>query len=200
MSNLVIQDGLKKMFQVIDQIHSLGPDACKDLFVLFDFIEMKKGDYFVREGEFNDSLAFILQGAMRAFYTTKKGMEYNKMFFIENSFSVSFASALTGKPGYLNFQLLEDCKMLVTSYSKIVNLFDKHHSIERFIRIILENEWVIKKELREIQLATLNAGERYIQFRKDYPGLDQRIPLYHIASNLGITPVQLSRIRANLNK
>ena len=188
------------MSTIVNQVHHLETKVWDDLSILFKYKEMRKGEYFVREGVFNDSLAFILKGAMRAFYITRKGTEYNKIFFIENTFPVSFASALTRKPGYLNFHLLEDCEMLVTKYSNIVSLFDKHHSVERFIRKTLEYEWVIKKELREIQLATLDASERYVQFLKDYPGLEQRIPLYQIASNLGITPIQLSRIRSKLAK
>jgi len=192
--------GLEKMSTVINQIHQLDGSVWHDLSSLFKYEEMKKGDYFVREGDFDDSVAFILKGVMRAFYITGKGTEYNKMFFTENSFAVSFASSLTGKPGYLNFHLLEDCSLLVTKYSNIVHLYDKHRSIETLIRKIIEYEWVIKKEQREIQLVTLDAKKRYLQFQKDYPGLDHRIPLYQIASNIGITPIQLSRIRTKLDK
>jgi CRP-like cAMP-binding protein len=41
----------------------------------------------------------------------------------------------------------------------------------------------------------LNASKRYDAFLEEFPGLEQRIPQYQIASYLGITPVQLSRIR-----
>jgi CRP-like cAMP-binding protein len=53
----------------------------------------------------------------------------------------------------------------------------------------------IRKEKREIELVTLDARERYAIFRKEHPTLEQFIPQYHIASYLGITPTQLSRIR-----
>ena len=44
-----------------------------------------------------------------------------------------------------------------------------------------------------------NAVTRYLNFRKAYPGIEQRVNQYHIASYLGITPVALSRIRKNLH-
>ena len=54
-----------------------------------------------------------------------------------------------------------------------------------------------KKELtrREARLLLGNAEQRYRWFCKEYPELLERIPQYHIASFLGITPVSLSRLR-----
>jgi hypothetical protein len=55
------------------------------------------------------------------------------------------------------------------------------------------------KEMREKSFLLDNATTRYLQFRKDYPGLEDKINLYHIASFIGITPEALSRIRKKLN-
>lgn len=56
----------------------------------------------------------------------------------------------------------------------------------------------ISKEKRERELPMLSAEERYRQFLAQYKHLENRIPQYHIASYLGITPVTLSRIRRKL--
>ena len=45
-------------------------------------------------------------------------------------------------------------------------------------------------------MVTNDATENYMVFRKEFPNLENQIHLYHIASYLGITPIQLSRIRA----
>jgi hypothetical protein len=45
----------------------------------------------------------------------------------------------------------------------------------------------------------MNATERYLSLRKQIPNIDNLIPQYQIATYLSITPVQLSRIRNNLN-
>jgi len=60
----------------------------------------------------------------------------------------------------------------------------------------MAEQFFIQKEKREIELVTLEAKERYQIFQKEHPGLDQQIPQYHIASYLGVSPTQLSRIRA----
>mgnify|MGYP000607044223 CR=1 FL=1 len=58
----------------------------------------------------------------------------------------------------------------------------------------------IKLENRFYELSSLNATQLYLKFKKDNPGIENLIPLYHIASYLNITPVQLSRIRKDLYK
>jgi hypothetical protein len=41
----------------------------------------------------------------------------------------------------------------------------------------------------------LDASQRYVLFKKEFPTLEQLIPQFHIASYLGISATQLSRIR-----
>jgi len=44
------------------------------------------------------------------------------------------------------------------------------------------------------------AEERYLNFIQLYPDITQRVPLWMIASYLGITPESLSRVRKELAK
>jgi len=48
---------------------------------------LKKGDYFVREGEYAKEIAFLESGVVRAFYTDQQGKEYNKTLFLGPSIS-----------------------------------------------------------------------------------------------------------------
>ncbi len=48
-----------------------------------------------------------------------------------------------------------------------------------------------------VQYATVTAKERYIMFKEEYADIEEEIPQYIIASYLGITPTQLSRIKKN---
>jgi len=59
---------------------------------------------------------------------------------------------------------------------------------------------LMKKFEKELQLLTLTAAERYQLLQRQYPELEQLVPAYHIASYLGITPISLSRIRAQKSK
>ncbi len=183
---------------VIDKSYGLPEKAWNDFQKLFSYDELKKGEYFVEENTFTSKTGFVIEGVIRAFYRNEKGTEYNKTFFIENMFAVSFAAVLSKKKSYLNFQALENTKLIVADYYEIEKLFEKHRDIETLVRKIIEYEWVIKKEQRELRLVLNSAEERYKFFKEEYPGLENRIPQYYIASHLGVTPIQLSRIRAKL--
>jgi CRP-like cAMP-binding protein len=69
--------------------------------------------------------------------------------------------------------------------------------LERFFRIIIQKAFVAAQK-RIINNFTLPAGDRYLQFREQYPSIEQRVPQYMIASYLGITKEFLSKIRSQL--
>ena len=132
---------------------------------------------------------------MRAFYRNNEGNEYNKTFFTDLNFVAPYSSLVTGHKNLINIQCLTNCTFQVADFGEITKLYDRYPKVERLARIISEQFFVIK-EKREIELVTLEASERYEIFQKEHPNLENLIPQYHIASYLGITPTQLSRIRA----
>ncbi len=44
----------------------------------------------------------------------------------------------------------------------------------------------------------MSASERYRLLREDFPGIEDLVSQYHLASHLGITPIALSRIRRRM--
>lgn len=167
-----------------------------EIFVsLFSEIRLKKYDYFAKEGEYSSNLGFISEGVMRAFFRNKSGNEYNKTFFTPPNFVAAYSSITTKQKNLINIQCLTDCTLFVTDFRQLTSLYKKYPKFESLARTMAEYKFAIK-EKREIQLVTLEAIERYEIFKKEHPGLENLINQYHIASYLGITPTQLSRIRA----
>ena len=71
----------------------------------------------------------------------------------------------------------------------------------------LKNLWIMVLEsgmrykiYRENAFLVESATERYVEFRKRYPMLANRVPLRYIATYLGITPESLSRIRSAMRE
>ncbi len=166
----------------------------KQVEMLFTPKHFQKGSYFAEVGDFPQDLGFVVEGCFRAFYRNNEGNEYNKTFFEAGTMVAPLASLITKKENKINLQALESCVCLVANYNALTKLYDTHPVLERFSRKVIEFEW-IKKEEREIRLVLNDAEERYEQFLIDHPTLENRIPQYHIASFLGITPVSLSRIK-----
>lgn len=188
----MILDELKKY---LDYFLVLPTADWKAFSALFAETSLTKNEYFAVVGRIETRVAFLAEGVVRAFYRNKEGIEYNKTFFEPYEFIGAYSSLITGQPNQINFQALTDCRLLITDYKNITSLYDKHPMLERFSRLIAEYFFVVK-EKREVELVLLDAGQRYKIFKSEYPTLENKIPQYHIASYLGVTPTQLSRIRA----
>ncbi len=184
---------------VLEFLTDLQDEAWQSLEKLFMLKPFKKGEYFAKAGEYPREMGFVVSGIFRAFYRNENGIEYNKTFFLSNTFMSPFASLIFDTQNHINLQALADSEMLVADYKKLTRLYDQYTSLERFARKAIEIEWC-KKEQRELRLVLNSAEERYDSFLEEHPGLENQIPQYHIASYLGITPVALSRIRAKRRK
>lgn len=94
----------------------------------------------------------------------------------------------------MNQQALEDC--LVLSINKANWEFAIRNMPEyAFYHIKRRQKTVTMLKEKFAQAATDTPDEKYRRLLKENPGLLQRIPLYHIACYLGVTPETLSRIR-----
>ncbi|MCU0423122.1 MAG: Crp/Fnr family transcriptional regulator [Bacteroidia bacterium] len=185
---ILLENAIKSMINMPEKDWKLFSEC-------FEQKTLKKGEYFASEGKIETEIGFLEKGIIRAFYRTQDGVEYNKTFFISGDFFGAYASLVRRKPNRINIQTLTDVSYYKANYSAITALYEECRSVETLARLIAE-EIYIQKENREIELALLQADERYQLFKAEYPGVENLIPQYHIASYLGITPTQLSRIRA----
>lgn len=181
--------------ETLKNIIPFDPEALGQLVSQFSETVLRKGSPFAKKGEYSKQMAFVGSGWLRAYYRKENGEQYNKTFFTEGAFVGAYSSLVTGTKNLIDIDCLTDCKLWVASYENITGLYDRYPQTERLARILAER-FFVNKEKREIELVTLNARERYAIFQQEYPGLDQLIPQYHIASYLGVSPTQLSRIRA----
>ncbi len=182
---------LYKYLNSISPIYDITWNNIRELFVE---TSLKKNEYFIKDNEIAKKIGFLKNGVIRAFYRNNFGIEYNKHFFTSGNLVAGYSSLINKEPNKINQQALTDCQLFIADYKDIVNLYEKHHDFERFGRKMAEL-FFVNKEKREVDIVMLNADERYLIFQNEFPELEQLIPQYHIASYLGITPTQLSRIR-----
>jgi CRP-like cAMP-binding protein len=188
------------MLNLINFFKNISPLSDQTLRLMndvFEQAELKKDEYFIDEGEFAKDIAFLESGIVRAFYITSEGKEYNKTFFVAPSIIGSYAALINKKKNVVAQQALTDCKVWKAPFDKIEALSFENYEIEKLRRIIAER-YFLNNEKKELEMAMLDATQRYEIFKEEHPGLEQLIPQYHIASYLGISATQLSRIRKNL--
>lgn len=188
--------GLKKY---IDSLNPISTNSLEKLCSIFSKSSLSKGEFFIQEGQTTNQIAFLEEGIIRAFYRNNEGLEYNKHFFISPCFIGGYASLITGTPNQISQQALSNCTIFVANFSDFTALYDTNPDIERAARKLAEL-FFVHKEQREIEIVLLDADKRYLLFQKQFPFLEQQIPQYHIASYLGITPTQLSRIRRKITR
>ncbi len=164
------------------------------LLPLFTEGALRAGDYFVRENEVARKIAFLQSGVVRAFFINQEGQEYNKQFFVGPSSIGGYSSLLTGKANLIPQQALTDCVIWSCDFNVLTELYSAYPDLERLARKTAEY-YFLETEKKELEIVLLEASQRYKIFQQEFPSLEQLIPQYHIASYLGISATQLSRIR-----
>lgn len=165
---------------------------------LVKFQQISKNDFLINEGDIARNIYFLCTGAMRAYSSDAKGHTYNKNIFLAGKMVGSMVSALLQKPSAFTLQALQDSILLRLDFTKFKQLILERDDLKNYYIAYLEREWVIDKEQREVSLVMESGRVRYQKFMEQYPDIDQKVSLHHIASHLGITPTQLSRIRKDL--
>ena len=173
----------------------ISEETWSDFKNICTFMDVKKDDYITRFNEKPTGFYFVSRGLFRLYTINEKGHEYNKSFFVENTFPGSMVALLKNEVSNFEIQALEESQIIHIDFKKYRELLLKHDDLKLFQIYYLESNWLISKDAREVDIIQKDADERYDEFFSLYSDLHSRLPQYHIASHLGITPTQLSRIR-----
>ncbi|MFD0795438.1 Crp/Fnr family transcriptional regulator [Mucilaginibacter litoreus] len=154
---------------------------------------IEKKDHFIKAGSVCNYIGFINSGLMRS-YVQGKAAEHNTDFYFENYFVSAYSSVVTRLPTEHSIQALTDVEIYCLSLEQLNTLIQEDTNWLRFSKYVGEF-FLIRKCKREISFLKLSANERMEDMLSNYPGIEQLVSQYHIASYLGIKPESLSRIK-----
>ncbi len=165
---------------------------------LTELRNFKKNEIIINEGSIQRFNIFILKGCIRTFNTTADGTEKTIYFAEEGYWTGDLESLRNAAPAKQSFQALEETKVLTLSKDKWELSYKKYKWVAEIHALGLQKRTSRLSEHIGRMLTDL-PGENYRRLLTERPSLVQRVPLYHIASYLGISAETLSRIRKKIS-
>ncbi len=163
-----------------------------------------EGDIIHHSGSVFSNIYFITRGLVRAYIIDAEGRDYTwGLFFndehsdMTNVYVVDYESFVNKSKSKITFEVMQDCELVALNHDDLLAFYDASQRGERLGRIMAELAYSsVHNSI--INKLTKTAQQRYEELVNSSPYLLEKVPQYHIASFLGITPQSLSRIKKNL--
>ena len=152
-----------------------------------------KNAYITTLGEPETHLYVVESGAQRLFFH-KEGEERVIGFSYTGSFSGAYDALMTGGRSRFSLQAISDSVLWGITRAELEALFEQHHLLERWGRLI-NFEVLVGLSERIMSLQADTAEERFLTLQARSPHVLQLVPQVHLASYLGMTPETFSRLR-----
>jgi CRP-like cAMP-binding protein len=187
---------LSQLKQWLRQFGRLTEEDCQlfepDLIVR----QLDGKELFLSEGQTCREMGFVNHGSVRMYYLSDD-KEINTHFFFENEFVVDFDSFIQEKPSRYYLQAMEKTELVSFHLQTLQNAYDRSQNWERFGREMAE--YSFKLTTRRVEsFLFMNGEQRYLHLLETHPEVFERVPLYHIASYLGLERESLSRLRKKI--
>lgn len=161
--------------------------------------KLVKDQFYYQQGQDFDEIGFVVKGLLYNFYTKTDGQVHVKNFISEGEPVTCYSNLIAGTPASFSCKTLEDTILVTLNYKVLLQMYDRHTCWERMGRVSAEKLFALKEQ-RELNFLSMDTRDHYLSFVEECPQLANRIPLYLIASYLGVSAVSLSRIRSELKK
>ncbi len=157
-------------------------------------VKLKQGEFVEKGGEITYNFVHVNSGCLMTYFTDKEGDDQVIQFATSGWWTGDLHSLTTQQPSIYTTRAIADSEILLLPKVRMEELLERYPVFERYFRIMFQNSLVTHQN-RIIEAFAFTAEDRYTNFQKKYPQLEQFVPLKYIASYLGITPEFLSKIR-----
>jgi len=161
-------------------------------------IHFNKKEYFLKTGEVNLYIGFIVHGIFKYTCTnTSENREYNVGFTFPNEFVADYPGCFYDKPSEVDIQALTACDVYLCEARELHCRYQQSIDTQRLARINAE-QLLLQIFSRYVDFYRKSPEERYRDLLKKCPELLQVITLKELASYLKITPTTMSYIRRKI--
>lgn len=175
-------------------LKNLQEEEIQPILDIFHLTTLQKGEFLKHPNEVSKALAFVTEGSVRYYAIKDNGNEITGRIVDKNNFVTDFISYRTKGKTPIVIETLQPTTMLVAPFEACDKLLEVNLTFNRLMREYMADRIVDMGKLYLLFL-TGSARDRYRFIMENNPELLKNIPLRFIASMIGITPTQLSRIR-----
>ncbi|WP_237274424.1 Crp/Fnr family transcriptional regulator [Tenacibaculum ovolyticum] len=187
----------KEILKFFETEYPLNQDGLRELLLLFKKETVKKGTQILKTDTEEKQLRFLNSGVIREYFATSE-KETNINFYTKPQFITDLSSFNNDLKTKKNQETLTDVTLLVVDKNAFRELLKKYECGKSFIDLSFQ-KLLKHKELLEYNRITKTADELYKELFIYKPIWLEKIPQYHIASYLNISPETLSRIRKRIS-
>jgi CRP-like cAMP-binding protein len=185
------------LLSFIDNKNSQLQQSSTEALKAFTILNLKKNDYFVKEGQVCSYFCFLESGILQ--HAIEVADEEKTTYLaLRNSVTSSLNSFLNQIPSRKSIKALADSKLWVVDLKTFKDLMENNKAFHQFYYNVIEKQICLIDDYR-IDLLTLTPEERYKKLLATEPKLLQEVPLHYLSSFLGISSRHMSRIRKNIN-
>lgn len=189
---------MKEIIQKALSVYAPVSEATAELLLgAAEVIELDADQYLEQEQDMIKSEFIVLEGVVRGYILDAKGDDATVNFYVGSNAITPAIMRGNGRRSIYNLQVISrNASILVFNNTRMEDLMPYNADLQQFGNIVVMLDSLRRAE-KEVLLLKETAKNKLKWFRKHYPGLENEIQHYYIASYLGITPTSLSRIRGN---
>jgi len=179
---------------IYERVKTANGNEVKQILSIFNEQLFKKGTLFKNQDTVIQNLGFLASGSARSYLINENSDEITDEILQPNNFLSDIISIRTKEKSPIIIEILEDSNVLVAPMEKVLELLNYNVTFNILLREYMGDRAM---QLVKYHLLFLNgsAKQRYEYLLATNPTLFKKFPLKFIASMIGVTPTQLSRIR-----
>lgn len=166
----------------------------EEILSIFSQKKFDKGTPFKKGNTAIKKLGFLVDGSARNYFINEKGDEITDQIVQINNFLSDIVSVRTGEKSPVIIEFIENSTVLVASMDRVWGLLETNLTFNILIREYIGDR-SMELVRRHLMFLNGNAKERYQYILDTNPEILQKFPLKYVATMIGVTQTQLSRIR-----